>query len=234
MTGPIRAVLFDKDGTLFDFSATWDVWVGHLIADLADIYGVPSERLAQALEYDLTNARFLPQSFVIAGTNREVAEALVAVVPGVALPDMERDLARRAAGAPLAEAVPLIPLLARLAAWDLGLGVMTNDAEHSARAHLHAVGVEGMFDFIAGSDSGFGAKPDPGPLWAFASQMRLRAEDVVMVGDSTHDLMAGRAAGMRTVGVLTGLAGAEELAPLADVVVPDIGHLPDWIQSVSA
>ena len=36
-----------------------------------------------------------------------------------------------------------------------------------------------------------------------------------MVGDSTHDLRAGRAAGMRTVAVLTGLAGADELAPLS-------------------
>ncbi len=49
-----------------------------------------------------------------------------------------------------------------------------------------------------------------------------------MVGDSTHDLEAGRrAGGMRTIGVLTGLAGgAEELAGLADVILPDIGHIP--------
>ncbi|MDJ0821906.1 MAG: HAD family hydrolase [Paracoccaceae bacterium] len=233
MTTPIRAVLFDKDGTLFDFSSTWDVWAGQLIADLAALHGVAQEHLAEVLDYDLSNAKFLPQSFVIAGTNLEVAKALTAVIPDVPLRQMERDLAMRAAHAPLAEAVPLLPLLAQLASWDLGLGVMTNDAEDSARAHLRAVGVEGMFDFIAGSDSGYGAKPDPGPLWAFASQVRLRADSVVMVGDSTHDLMAGRAAGMRTMGVLTGMATAEELAPLADVVVPDIGHLPDWIQRVS-
>ena len=47
-----------------------------------------------------------------------------------------------------------------------------------------------------------------------------------MVGDSRHDLIAGRAAGMATLGVLTGVAGAEDLAPLADLVRPDIGHLP--------
>ena len=51
-----------------------------------------------------------------------------------------------------------------------------------------------------------------------------------MVGDSTHDLIAGRAAGMQTVGVLTGMAEAE-LAPLADAVLPDIGHLPDWLMA---
>jgi phosphoglycolate phosphatase len=50
-----------------------------------------------------------------------------------------------------------------------------------------------------------------------------------MVGDSRHDLIAGRAAGMPVVAVLTGVAGADELAPVADAVLPDIGHLPDWI-----
>jgi phosphoglycolate phosphatase len=34
---------------------------------------------------------------------------------------------------------------------------------------------------------------------------------------------------MRTIGVLTGLALAEDLAPLADVVLPDIGHIPAWL-----
>ena len=53
---------------------------------------------------------------------------------------------------------------------------------------------------------------------------------MLMVGDSLHDLHAGQAAGMRCVGVLTGVAGAEELQPFAEVVLPDIGYLADWIQ----
>ena len=53
-----------------------------------------------------------------------------------------------------------------------------------------------------------------------------------MVGDSRHDLISGRAAGMATVAVLTGIAGAGELAPHADVVLPDIGHLPGWLDRV--
>ena len=47
-----------------------------------------------------------------------------------------------------------------------------------------------------------------------------------MVGDSTHDLIAGRAARMHTIGVLTGLAPRSELAPYADVILPDISHIP--------
>jgi phosphoglycolate phosphatase len=54
------------------------------------------------------------------------------------------------------------------------------------------------------------------------------------VGDSRHDLVAGRAAGMRCVGVLTGLADRADLSPLADAVLPDIGHLPGWLDLLAA
>jgi phosphoglycolate phosphatase len=64
---------------------------------------------------------------------------------------------------------------------------------------------------------------------AFACALGLDPGRVVMVGDSLHDLVAGRAAGMQTVGVLTGLACRDELAPCADVVLPDIGHLTTWL-----
>ena len=58
-----------------------------------------------------------------------------------------------------------------------------------------------------------------------------REGQVAMVGDSTHDLHAGRAAGMTTIGVLTGPATEETLAPFADAVLPDISHLPAWLNA---
>ena len=64
---------------------------------------------------------------------------------------------------------------------------------------------------------------------AFAEDQRLEPARCVMVGDSCHDLEAGRRAGMATVAVLTGVAERAELAPLADVVLADISHLPAWL-----
>ena len=122
-------------------------------------------------------------------------------------------------------------LTAELRRIDLGLCVMTNDAEGPARAHLASVQALDLFDFVIGSDSGFGAKPQAAPLLALADKMDIPAAACVMVGDSTHDLRAGRAAGMRTVAVLTGLAEAAELTPLADAVLPDVSHLPAWISA---
>ncbi|QIZ82478.1 HAD family hydrolase [Thalassovita gelatinovora] len=230
----IAGILFDKDGTLFDFRATWDVWAADLIAELAAGDNGVAQRIAEAIAFDLVSKQFLPHSPVIAGTNREAAECVGSALPLRSVEDLEIVLIDRAANAPLAPAVPLLAFMDGLAARGLALGVMTNDSEQAARAHLSHAGIERRLDFIAGFDSGFGAKPAPGPLLAFASQTGLAPESVVMVGDSTHDLLAGRRAGMRTLGVLTGVAQAEELLLLADAVLPDIGHIPTWLDGQAA
>ncbi|WP_316290105.1 HAD family hydrolase [Aestuariicoccus sp. MJ-SS9] len=231
--GGIAGVVFDKDGTLFDFRATWDVWAAGVLADLSEGDAQVLVRLADAAQFDLESRSFRPESAIIAGTHREAAEILASALPGADVDRLERDLAEKASRAPLAPAADLPSVLGGLRARGLRLAVMTNDAESVARAHLGAVGVLDRFDMIAGFDSGFGAKPDPGPLWACADRMAVPPERCVMVGDSTHDLQAGRAAGMRCVGVLTGPAGRADLAPLADAVLTDIGALPGWLDSMA-
>ena len=229
MGEPIHGVLFDKDGTLFDFEATWNVWAAMMLTDLAAGDLNRAAALGARMGYDFVGRRFAPDSVVIAGTPDDIVQLLLPGVPDLTPDQLTDRLNSAAARAPQAEAVPLGPLIARLREMGLKLGVATNDAEAPARAHLAGVGHEGAFDFIAGYDSGFGGKPAPGMCLGFADAVGLAPETVLMVGDSTHDLHAGRAAGMRTVAVLTGMAAEADLAPLATVVLPDIGHLPGWI-----
>jgi phosphoglycolate phosphatase len=152
---------------------------------------------------------------------------LVPFFPDV--PDLLGLLNEEAIAAPQAPAVDLQPFLAELKDMGLHLGVATNDAIEPALAHLEEAGVVGAFDFIAGYDSGYGGKPGPGQLHAFCEATGLAARDCAMVGDSLTDLEAGRAAGMIRVGVLTGMADHADLAPFADVVLPNIGDLPGWL-----
>ncbi|MEY8839934.1 HAD family hydrolase, partial [Cribrihabitans sp. XS_ASV171] len=170
-----------------------------------------------------------PDSVVIAATPAEIAEVLHPEMQHLSPVEIVDLLNDEAARVRQVEAVALDPFLRDLRARGLRLGVATNDAEAPALEHLGRAGVQGHFDFIAGFDSGHGAKPLPGQLLAFADHVGIAPERVAMVGDSLHDLVAGRAAGMATVGVLTGIADEAELAPQADAVLPDIGHLPRWL-----
>ena len=225
-------VIFDKDGTLFDFRISWGRWAADFLASLATDPD-HAARLGQAIGFDLASGTFAPDSPVIASTAADIALALLPLLPGCTQPALTDRIDQAAASAPMAEAVPLVPLLSGLRLAGLKLGIATNDSEYPARQHLKAHGIAGYFDFIAGYDSGFGAKPDPGMCLAFARTLALDPARVAMVGDSRHDLQAGRAAGMRTVAVLTGIASAADLAPLADAVLPDIGALPGWLKHAS-
>jgi len=230
----IRGIVFDKDGTLFDFRATWGVWSCRLVAELAQDSGADRDRLFRAIGYDPRTGHFDPDSPVIAHTPDEIAEVLLPWLPGADPAALAARMNALAALTEQAPAVPLVPLFSRLAQGGLHLGLATNDGEAPARAHLERAGIAPFFGFVAGYDSGHGAKPAPGPLLAFAAAAGLAPDAVLMVGDSRHDMIAGRAAGMRTVAVLTGLAGASDLAPLAEAVLPDIGHLPGWLDTAGA
>jgi phosphoglycolate phosphatase len=225
----IRGIVFDKDGTLFDFQATWGAWSRTMIEAESGGDSLLRDRIAEALGYDLERERYRPESVVIASTTETVAEHLLPVIPGATKDVLMARMNARAKGAPQVEAAPLPEVLGRLSGMGLALGVATNDTEEPARAHLRAAGVEEAFGFIAGFDSGWGGKPAPGQLLAFAEAVGLEPGECAMVGDSLHDLHAARAAGMVAVGVLTGVAGRDVLEPEAEVVLGSIAELPDWL-----
>jgi phosphoglycolate phosphatase len=230
-----KAALFDKDGTLFDFQKTWGVFVGDAIAHFAntpaDARAGLEQDLATAVGFDLQTGLILAHSPAIAGTVSDVADVVLPLLASRSHDEIVRYLDDSSLEIVPVEVTPLVAFFDALAGAGLKTGVATNDSEAAARAHLRQFDAEERPDSIVGYDSGYGAKPGPGMCTAFAQKFALDPTQVVMVGDSLHDLQAGRAAGMQTVAVLTGVASANDLRDHADVVLPDITHLLDWLQT---
>lgn len=229
----LDAVIFDKDGTLFDFRASWGAWTQSVLAELATDRQ-DALRLGEVLGYDADLGTFNKASPVISMTTPEIAAILHSHLSGISLEALNDRLNALAAAAPMKPAVPLREVLGGLKARGLRLGLATNDTEHPARVHLDKAGVLDLFDYVVGCDSGWGGKPAPGQLLEFLRRFGLQASKVAMVGDSRHDLDAGRAAGMYAVGVLTGIALHDDLAGHADVVLDNIGALGAWIDRQGA
>jgi len=229
----IKGLCFDKDGTLFDFSATWEGWAAEFLLRACKGDQQRAAKAGQGVGFDFGTRSFAKDSIVIAGTVSEIVAALAPYFPEFSELELTGLINEEASAAPQEQVVPLVPLLSGFRTAGMALGVATNDSEGPTRVHLESAGVTDMFDFIAGYDSGFGGKPAAGQLMAFAKAVELSPNQVAMVGDSMHDLVAGRAAGMWTIAVLTGAADAETLAPFADVVLANIGEIPAWLNGLN-
>ena len=228
MTPAIRAVLFDKDGTLIDFRATWLPAYEAIVRRLVDSEEA-ADRLLAAGGYDRASGRIDPSSVLAAGTNIEIA----ALWAGLIGHDDVAALARRVNLEFMQHAenslVPVtdLPVLFRgLRQRGLRLGVATNDSEAALRAQIERLQIGELIDFFCGYDSGHGAKPGPGMVEAFARALGLPAAAIAVVGDSLHDLDMARAAGAGlTIGVLTGASPRETLAPHTDHVIASIAEI---------
>ncbi len=221
----VDGILFDKDGTLFDFHKTWSSWTCEAIDYLCKNNSLKKELVAEALGYDPKNQTFLKSSLLIAGTAEQAADKIVTFLNNINKHEIVEYLLSSAKRVKLFEAVPLERFLKNLKSKGLKIGLVTNDFEAVAHSHLKTAGIHKYFDFVAGYDSGFGIKPDPRPLLAFAEQFSILPNRLAMVGDSTHDLVAAEKAGMYKIGVLTGLASYSDLAPYSDVVFDNIGQI---------
>ena len=221
----IDGILFDKDGTLFDFEKTWSKWTSDAIEYLCGDNSAKKKLVAEALGYDPKNQSFLKSSLLIAGTAEQAAEKIARIVINVSQHEIERFLLNSAKKVKLIEVIPLEKFFKNLTLKGLKIGLVTNDFEAVAHSHLKTAGVHKYFDFIAGYDSGFGVKPEPGPLLKFSELFSITPHRVAMVGDSTHDLIAAKEAGMYKIGVLTGLASHSDLAPYSDCVLDNIGKI---------
>lgn len=227
----IKGLLFDKDGTLFDFQKSWGSWCALAIDDMAAEDPVIAARLANVLGFNHAGRVFYPESPVIAGTLDQLVDLVHSVFPARDRAELKDYMIDSATDVPMVPVVPLVPLLDGFRSRDLKIGLATNDAEIPARAHLEDANILSHFDFIAGFDSGFGGKPEPGMLLGFCEAMNLAPHQVAMIGDSTHDLFAGQAAGMVNIGVLTGTATSADLSPYSNVVLDHIGHIPAWLET---
>lgn len=234
----IKGILFDKDGTLLDYVATW-MPLNHkaALAAAGGDQGLADQLLA-ATGYDAAADRVLSGSALAASTNREIAACWATLMPGRDPDDLTRLLegiftqGGRHSATPVAE---LAPLLTRLKARGFSLGVATSDSEAGAHATLAHFGVVEQLDFLAGYDSGFTPKPSPNLVAGFCSATGLAAVEVCVVGDNLHDLEMGRAAGAGlVVGVLTGTSEHGDLAPLADRVLDSIVGLEALLDEIAA
>ena len=95
----------------------------------------------------------------------------------------------------------IIDLLLLLQSLHIKIGIFTGKARRSLDISLQALNMEGMFDVIVTGDDVVKPKPDPEGLLKAVSLLNVDKTDAVFIGDSDADIIAGKKAGVTTIGV---------------------------------
>jgi pyrophosphatase PpaX len=93
----------------------------------------------------------------------------------------------------------------------LRLGLVTSKVEWAARLSYERYGLGEFLSVLVFHDDTPRHKPAPEPLLFAAAKAGLDPARTAYVGDSVHDMAAGRAAGMKTIGALWGPSEREDL-----------------------
>jgi phosphoglycolate phosphatase len=208
-----KAVVFDLDGTLIDSRTDIALAANHALAE----NGFPTLSVERVSSYVGDGAELL------------LARA-AAIEPGdPRLPALYAAFIAFYRAHP-ADHTRLCPGAAEaLGGLMLPLALCTNKPRITTEPVLAALGLSGFRIVVAGGDLPE-KKPHPAPLFHIAQALALEPRELVMVGDGAQDVLAGRAAGARTVGVRGGIqAEARLIAAEPDVVIESLAELSDVV-----
>lgn len=200
----LQALLFDLDGTLAN---TDDAYVERLARWLP---GRQPERLARRL----VMASETPGNALLAAFDRLGLDTLAAPLA---------DGWHRLRGEGRPRHFPIIPgVRAMLEALHgrYRLAIVSSRDARGVQAFLEQHALRPLFDAVASGRTTARAKPHPAPVRWAAARLGLPTAACLMIGDTTVDIRAGRAAGAQTAGVLCGFGQAAELAAAgADLIL---------------
>ncbi|MET9631906.1 HAD family hydrolase [Lentzea sp. NPDC006480] len=111
------------------------------------------------------------------------------------------------------------------------LAVATSKFIFNAEALLVAAGVREEFSTVVGADQVSRPKPDPESGFLVLQRLGVPASNAVMVGDTTHDVLMARGAGMSSIGVTYGVHSVEQLLSAEPTRLVD--SFPGVVQAVS-
>jgi phosphoglycolate phosphatase len=108
------------------------------------------------------------------------------------------------------------------------LAIATGKARRGLSRVLENSGIGVLFDATRCADESF-SKPHPGMLLELMDELMVAPERTLMIGDTTHDLLMAKNAGVRALAMSYGAHGIDELMKLEPVALcHSVAELQNW------
>lgn len=230
----IRAIIFDKDGTLMDFDSFWIEVSVCAMEDILKKLGredIPVRELMASLGAD--GAAVDIDGLLCKGTYEQIGLSIYDVLkshgaeisPDEAVAMTVEAYNENAVHGTVKPACDNIrEVLQQLKSGKRRLAVATTDNPQITLMCLEKLGIADLFDKIYTDDGKTPVKPNPQCAKDFCAEFGISPEKTVMVGDTMTDVSFAKNAGISAIGVGR---ERERLAPYADAVIPDISHIFD-------
>ncbi len=222
----IKAIAFDKDGTLMDYEAFWLPVGKAALRLLCAEENLPEETfdmLWHAAGGDCGSAGILCH-----GTYAAIVQALNLALGRecFSLTALRRAFKQCIGEGRVLPTCPNLPaVLHTLKAGGLILALITNDDSSMTMDCLARLGIADCFDAIYTDDGAYPPKPAPDALHAFCARFSLAPSEVLMVGDTESDMQFARNAGAIAALVASTPAQRANLVSLADRILYDVSEL---------
>lgn len=219
---PPALMMFDLDGTLIDSVWIYYAIVGKVMESLA-LPPVTREQISEANR----EGKFLWEKLFPEALFRQRPE----------LKELAWQRARELAPDFFNQRIELLPEVApaieQIGNTGCKMAIVTSTPRANLAVKLEPLqraGILSHFASIIAADDTAAVKPSPIPLLECCRQMETPPRDSAYIGDTRVDLIAGRTAGCRTIGVLTGFDDRELLArEEPDLIIADLTELAETL-----
>lgn len=214
----IKAICLDVDGTL---RKTDEQYIARVNTLLSPIRWVSRRNT-------LPMARTLVTRFEDPVNNLfTLAERLRVKAPLHKLVDVANPWKRRRSRPGYYQTIPEADSAVRLLASRFTLTVISVRGTVGTRHFLETTGLAPFFTLVASGQTARRSKPHPHQIYWIAEQLEIHPSECLIVGDTTIDIRAGKAAGAQSVGVLSGFGKESELREAgADLIIGSVVDLP--------
>ncbi len=214
-----RLILIDLDGTLVDTVPDLAMAADAMMRDL----GLPERGEAAVREWIGNGVARLVKRTLTNSLDREPDPDLFERAHEIFLDHYARDVCTRSRPYP-----GVVEGLDRLEAAAYRLGCVTNKPARFTEPLLAALDLTRRFEIVVSGDTLPVRKPDPGQLLYAAERTGVEPADALMVGDSSNDVLAARAAGFRVVCVPYGYNHGHDIREAdPDAIVADLVELSE-------